>query len=47
MDKDGNMVAVTQTINYFFGSGVVVPGTGIMMNNEMDDFVPQKYEELY
>ncbi|MCB8564997.1 gamma-glutamyltransferase [Fusobacterium ulcerans] len=42
MDKDGNMVAVTQTINYFFGSGVVVPGTGIMMNNEMDDFVPQK-----
>ena len=42
MDKDGNMVAVTQTINYFFGSGVVVPGTGIMMNNEMEDFVPQK-----
>lgn len=42
MDKDGNMVAVTQTINYFFGSGVVVHGTGIMMNNEMDDFVPQK-----
>ena len=42
MDKDGNMVAVTQTINYFFGSGVTVPGTGIVMNNEMDDFVPQK-----
>ena len=32
MDKDGNMVAVTQTINYFFGSGVVVPGTGITVS---------------
>jgi len=38
MDKYGNMVAVTKSINYFFGSGVVIPGTGIIMNNHMDDF---------
>ena len=39
VDKEGNMITVTQTINYFFGSGVVVDGTGIIMNDEMDDFV--------
>jgi len=38
MDSDGNMVASTQTINGWMGSGVVVPGTGILLNNEMDDF---------
>jgi len=38
MDKDGNMVACTKSINYFFGSAVVVPGTGIIMNDHMDDF---------
>lgn len=39
MDKDGNMVAITKSINYFFGSGVVVPGYGFIMNDHMDDFV--------
>ncbi|MBU5269917.1 gamma-glutamyltransferase [Clostridium cochlearium] len=38
MDKEGNMVAVTKTINHFFGSCVAVPGTGILLNDEMDDF---------
>jgi gamma-glutamyltranspeptidase/glutathione hydrolase len=41
MDSAGNMVAITKSINYFFGSGVVVPGTGIIMNDHMDDFVPK------
>jgi gamma-glutamyltranspeptidase/glutathione hydrolase len=38
VDKDGNAVAVTYTLNGAFGAGVVVPGTGILLNNEMDDF---------
>lgn len=37
-DADGNWVACTQTINTAFGSKVIVPGTGILLNNEMDDF---------
>lgn len=41
MDAAGNAVASTQTINGWFGSGVVVPSTGIVLNNEMDDFTAQ------
>lgn len=37
-DKEGNLVASTQTINGWFGSGVMAQGTGIILNNEMDDF---------
>jgi len=38
IDKDGNAVSSTYTLNGLFGSGVVVPGLGFVMNNEMDDF---------
>lgn len=38
-DKEGNMVAVTSTVNFYFGSKVGVPGYGFVLNNEMDDFV--------
>ena len=37
-DKDGNLVATTYTLNLNFGSGIVAAGTGITLNNEMDDF---------
>ena len=38
VDKDGNAVANTYTINFSYGSGMVADGTGVLMNNEMDDF---------
>ena len=38
VDKWGNAVSSTQTINYSFGSGVIVQGTGVLLNDEMDDF---------
>lgn len=38
VDKDGNAVAVTYTLNGGYGSGVTVPGLGFLLNNEMDDF---------
>ncbi len=47
-DSAGNWVALTTTINTSFGSKVVIPGTGVVMNNQMDDFsarpgVPNAY----
>jgi len=38
IDREGNMVAATLSINYGFGSGYVSPSTGILLNDEMDDF---------
>jgi gamma-glutamyltranspeptidase/glutathione hydrolase len=37
-DRNGTWVALTATINLPFGSKVIVPGTGVLLNNEMDDF---------
>ncbi len=38
LDAEGNRAAVTVTVNFGFGSGLIIPGTGIALNNEMDDF---------
>jgi len=38
LDADGNRVSATQTVNLLYGSGLVAPGTGVLLNNEMDDF---------
>jgi len=48
MDGEGNAVANTYTLNFNYGSGIVAQGTGILLNNEMDDFsakpgVPNAY----
>jgi gamma-glutamyltranspeptidase / glutathione hydrolase len=39
LDKDGNRVAATFTVNFRFGSGFMPPHTGVILNDEMDDFV--------
>ena len=44
IDAEGNMVAATLSINYGFGSGYVSPSTGILLNDEMDDFVTRPGE---
>ncbi len=41
IDKDGNAVSNTYTLGYSFGSGVTIPGTGILMNNQMNNFAYQ------
>lgn len=48
VDKDGNAISNTYTINFSFGSGLVAEGTGVLLNNELDDFsakpgVPNAY----
>ena len=44
VDRDGNAVAVTYTLNGSFGSGVTAAGTGVLLNNEMDDFTAKPGE---
>ena len=51
LDTDGNIVAATQSINFSYGSRYMAPGTGVLLNNEMDDFstkpgVPNGYQLL-
>ncbi len=51
LDTEGNIVAGTQSINFSYGSGYMAAGTGVLLNNEMDDFsrkpgVPNGYQLL-
>jgi gamma-glutamyltranspeptidase / glutathione hydrolase len=41
IDSQGNAVALTTTVNYYFGSCLVAKGTGILLNDQMDDFAAQ------
>src|SRR4029453_10389726 len=38
IDRDGNAVATTYTLNFSYGLGLVAEGTGVLLNNELDDF---------
>lgn len=38
IDAEGNAVSLTTTVNFYYGACIVVPGTGILLNDEMDDF---------
>lgn len=38
LDSEGNAVSATMTVNYIFGSSVIAAGTGVLLNDEMDDF---------
>jgi gamma-glutamyltranspeptidase/glutathione hydrolase len=42
IDRDGMAVSLTQTINVPFGSALMVPGTGVLLNDEMDDFYSER-----
>lgn len=44
LDAEGNRVSATMTVNYIFGSSVVAEGTGVLLNDEMDDFSSQSGE---
>jgi gamma-glutamyltranspeptidase/glutathione hydrolase len=47
VDKDGNLVALTQTLSGFYGSAVAIPGTGVILNNEMGNFNGKKGTSAY
>jgi gamma-glutamyltranspeptidase / glutathione hydrolase len=48
VDKDGNMVSVTQTLTLIFGSAVTIPGAGVLMNDSMNLFepIPERFNSI-
>ena len=48
IDKDYNMVTITQSLNLFFGCGITIPSTGIILNNHLDNFesLPDKANSI-